>query len=343
MHIENFSLFGDDEQHAHIPSPPSLIDDPRATLASILHRLSGAFSTDADGRLDRALAQLALYLTKWLDEPYPLRLCIVGPTGSGKTHLLNVVASIVRLPSIIIPVTDLAETNWRGPQIGDACRILHPSLFTTYGEGRKLVVPTATVTKASVLMLDEIDKIATVAHDGSEYDGPASATRIGRQQSLLAVLDPLSDVLVDYDDAQHAFRWSLKNSVVICAGAFAMLPDSSLATPADLVRVGLSPEFVDRMGPILSLPSPSAATRSVLARSMATEAMRFASRLGVTVTGIDALVASLPAPGPHAPYIGVRGLQHYVEQQVFNGIADALTRNAESVDLGPAADENASA
>lgn len=319
--------------------PPVPPDDPRATLAHILERLAAAFTTDADGRLDRALAILALSLTRWLHAPYPLRMTVVGPTGAGKTKLLELVASVVRVPSIIIPVVDLAETGWRGAQLGEACRLLHPHLFVRDETSRRIVVPSRTVTERSVIMLDEIDKIATLSHDGTRLEGSAAAARIGKQQSLLPLLDPLSEILVHYEDAAHPFRWSLQRSVVLCAGAFAMLPDASRMSAADLLRVGLSPELVDRMGAIIALPVPSPSTRATLARTALHDVEAFAASLGVRVTGVDGFLATLPAPGPDAPFIGVRGLRHHVEQRVLARVAEALTRNVASIDLAAAQDD----
>jgi len=79
-------------------APPPLVahdKDPRATLARILQRLIEAFGTDAGATVDRVLAQSALALTRYVHSVYPLRATIIGPTGAGKTRLLNFVASIV--------------------------------------------------------------------------------------------------------------------------------------------------------------------------------------------------------------------------------------------------------
>ena len=319
--------------------PHAAASDPRATLAHILERLSAAFSTDADGRLDRTLAVLALSLTRYLHGAYPLRVTLVGPTGARKSMLLNVIASIVRLPGIVIPVTDIAETNWKGAQLGEACRMLHPHLFQRDEKSRRVSVPTMTVTERSVILLDEIDKIATTAHDGTRLEGSAAAARIGVQQCLLALLDPMGELLVQFEDASRPFRWSCKRSVIVCAGAFTMVPDTNQMSAADLVRVGLSPEIVDRMGPIIAMPAPSHTTRAHLARTALHDVERFAASLGVGLTGVDGFLATLPAPGPEAPYVGVRGLRHHVEQHVLASVAEALTQNVSSIALPAAQDD----
>lgn len=321
------------------PSPSDALRDVRETLAHILEGLAAAFQTDADGRLDRALAVLALSLTQYLHFPSALRLTVLGATGSGKTHLLKTIASLVNLPAVIIPVTDMAETAWRGAQFGDACRMLHPHLFECAAHAHRITVPTGTVDLASIVMLDEVDKLCTVAHDGTRLEGTAAAARIGKMQSLLPVLDPLSEIVVHYDDGSQPFRWSLKRSVVVCAGAFAMLQAQDTVSSSDLVRVGLSGELVDRMGPIIRLPPPGVNARAYLAHRRVASVQFFASLFDVSITGVDALVRALPAPGPHAPFVGVRGLQHHVEQRMLNALAAALTKNVRTIDVAAFEDD----
>lgn len=325
--------------HDEPPSEPTLPmpstnldDDPRSTLARILEQLLHAFGTDAGPDVERVLTTLALALTRHVHEPYALRAVIIAPAGSGKTRLLRLIASIVRLPAVIIPVVDLAETGWRGAQIGDACRLLHPSLFVRDEFSRRITVPTTTVALPSVVLLDEIDKIS-LRHGGIALEGSAAAARLGKQQFLLPVLDPESDLLVQYDDAAAPFRWSLRNSIVLCAGAFAMAPSDRALTPADLIDVGLSSELVDRLGPVWMLPMPGASTRASIARIKLRDVEAFAQRLGVTVTGIEAYAATLPAPGDTPDFIGLRGLLHAVTQRVLEAVADALTQKRTHVDL----------
>ena len=307
-------------------------DDPRTTLAQILQRLIEAFGTDAGPQVDRVLTTLALALTRYVHTPYPMRAVVVGPTGSGKTRLLRTVASIVRLPGVVIPVTDISENGWRGSQIGEACRVLHPSLVLRDELARRLSVPTTTVALPSVVMLDELDKIA-LGSQATRFDGTAAAARIGKQHSLLPLLDPLSEMVVQLDDAPTPFRWSLKNSVVLCSGFFDAAPRDRPLTPADLVAAGLLQELVDRMGPVWTLPSPNEKMRACIARDSLRDVEAFASRLGVTVTGIEAWVATFPAPGAGAEFIGLRGLMHYVSQRVMTAVSDALTQQRTHIDL----------
>lgn len=332
--------FDDFFPESHTPSSPPitallpLIDageDLRTTLVRVLTVLIGAFGTDAGQQMDRVMASLALTLTRYLHQPHPLRLTLIGPVGSGKTRLLNLLASTLRIPGVVVPLTDVVETGWRGAQLGEICRMLHPALFRS--DGARHVVPLQPrIELPSIVLLDEIDKSA-LEHEGMRFDGTAAAARIGRQQSLLPLLDPESDVLVSYDHASEAFRWSLRHSIVISAGAFSMLPADTAVTPADLVGVGMMRELVDRMGAIITLPAPSSSVRTSLARGALADIDAFAKRLDVNVTGVDAFVRTLPPPGIGAPYVGTRGLVHYVTQRMTAAVAVAMVEHRATIDL----------
>ena len=317
-------------------APPGLLvppgEEPRDTLARLLTAFIAAFGTDAGDHMDRVLAWLALALTRYLHAPYPLRMTVVGPTGSGKSKLLNLLARTLGIPGVVIPLMDIAETGWRGAQIGDVCRMLHPKLFRTDGITQRVTPLVSRIERPSILLLDEIDKSALL-HDGIRFAGTAAAARLGRQQSLLPVLDIESDMLVHYENASAPFRFSLRRSIVICSGAFAMLPPDALVTPKALVAIGLMPELIDRMGPIVALPLPSAAVRATLARSALADLVAFAAHLDVEVTGIDAFVDGLPAPGDTDRYIGVRGHRDYVSQRMLDALAVALVEHRSTIEL----------
>ena len=327
MNFSDFDLDDADPASLLHPSPvPALAPfaDSRETLRHVLEQLTAAFRSDAGGPLDTTLAFLALQLTRWVATPFPLRATLVGPTGSGKTHLLQLIARITRAPSAIVPVTDIAETSWTGTQIGDVCRALHPSLFLHPDSSGRPTVPRRPVDLPSIVLLDEMDKLALNPIEGVRLDAAAAAWRIGRQQSVLPMLDPLSTMMIRADDARASFQWTLKKSIVISSGAWGMLKPQEAVTASALARVGFLPELIDRMGPILTMPSPSMQTLTARNQCAVQDALAMAADLGVTVHGVAAFLATLSAPGGNAPYLGPRGMQHFAEQQVLACVAAAL-------------------
>lgn len=333
----------DDSFDSHAPNPfvnPHIASSPtrdaRTILAHVLQHLTRAFVGDGGGILDDALTTVALLIAKWMYQPYALRMVITGPTGAGKTRLLHAICEMTGVPGTILPVTQVAEATWAGLQLGDATRALFPELFRDRGPSGRIIAPASVITRPCCLLIDEVDKLALVGPDSRPLDGAARAWRTGRQQSLLAALDPLSELPTRHDDVDGVVRWSLRTSMVLCAGAFGMLSHDAPMTPSLLASVGLSDELLDRMGSVVSLPQPSAEARRHLASASVDDMLDFALALDVEIEGVDELVANLPAPGaPDAPYRGVRGLRHHVERRMANSIAAAVARSESVARLTP--------
>lgn len=219
--------------------------EPRAVLARVLGHLANTFVGDDGGPLDAALTTVALLLTRWLCCPFPLRFVVAGGTGTGKTRLLHAISTIARVPAAIVPVTQLAESTWQGLQLGDSVRTLFPEEFTRRGGSGRIIAPTG-VLRPCCLMIDEVDKLA-LTFDGQPLDGAARAWRLGRQQTLLTALDPLSEVLTRFEDVDGVVRWSTGSSIVVVAGAFPQFAPTEAITAAALQRIGFLAEFCDRV------------------------------------------------------------------------------------------------
>jgi hypothetical protein len=311
-----------------LPAPSLTPQDARGVLAHVLNHLTTAFVSDAGGALDTALTTIAILVSRWMCQPYPLRLVLAGSTGTGKTRLLHAVSEMTSAPSTILPVTQMAESSWSGLQLGELVRTLHPDRFTNRGISGRIIAPSGVLNRPCCLLLDEVDKLALVTPNRESLDGAARAWRIGRQQTLLACLDPLSELPLRMDDVDGVVRWSLASSIVICAGAFPMFGPAEVITPAALLGIGFTAELVDRLGVILMLPQPSTAARRQVACGAAGAMLDFARALDLEVQGVEAFVNALPAPGSDgALYVGVRGLRHHVEQRIANAIASAVARS----------------
>jgi ATP-dependent Clp protease ATP-binding subunit ClpX len=107
-------------------------------------------------------------LTGWPVEPTSLLL--VGPTGSGKSHLLKTLRECLGLPMVYLSCTGLTQNGYKGININEVLERLENELLE---DGR---------TQPAIVVWDEADKLREFPHHHPV------ATR-GVQQDLLTYLD----------------------------------------------------------------------------------------------------------------------------------------------------------
>jgi hypothetical protein len=277
------------------------------------------------------LTPLALHAAAYAEFGLPLRLTLVGPTGSGKTMLARRLAEALALPYLVAPVTDLVETGWQGTQLSDLLGQLHPEAYQaalTRSPHDDLFSDESlpVVRERGVLILDEIDKLA-VPRGLATRDTAAGAWRIGRQQSLLPLLDPLSHVLVAprTTNSQTTVQWSLGQTLVISCGAFSELVPEVDVTPRDLVAAGLLPELVDRLGVPLTFPRLAlpALVRALTARHPMLE--HIAARLTLAPSHAAVQLDAATVDG----YVGPRGLTQLAWHTGILQLSAALREESE--------------
>lgn len=135
---------------------------------------------------------------------------IVGPTGCGKTFLVQNIAKLLDVPFCIVDATVFTESGYVGEDV--------ESILT-----RLLQVSDYNVEKAErgIVFIDEIDKIAR------KGDNPSITRDVsgeGVQQGLLKLLEG-TDVLVPPNGGrkhpdQKMIKVNTKNILFICGGAF---------------------------------------------------------------------------------------------------------------------------
>lgn len=186
-------------------------------------------------------------------------LLLVGPTGSGKTHLVELLFQhILRLPTVIVDITSYSETGYVGQDPSTVLtRLLHAA------DDNPLLA------SVGIVCLDELDKIAS-GHNNAVFAGAGTTkdvTGLGVQRELLKMLEA-TEVVVPLELAHASYSdhvvLSTADVAFIGAGAFSGFHEiarrraaegdigfgrtTGRAHAAEGVAVGLRPDDVEHVG-----------------------------------------------------------------------------------------------
>jgi ATP-dependent Clp protease ATP-binding subunit ClpX len=140
---------------------------------------------------------------------------LIGPTGCGKTHLVELLfQKILRLPTVIIDITTYSETGYVGQDPSTILtRLMHAA------DDNPLLA------SIGIVCLDEFDKIAS-GQNNAVFAGAGTTkdvTGFGVQRELLKMLEA-SDVVVPLELAHSTYAdhvvMSTADVAFVAAGAF---------------------------------------------------------------------------------------------------------------------------
>ncbi|HIV57982.1 MAG TPA: ATP-dependent Clp protease ATP-binding subunit ClpX [Candidatus Stackebrandtia faecavium] len=192
-------------------------------------------------------------------------ILMVGPTGSGKTHLAQTLARMLNVPFAIADATALTEAGYVGEDVENI--LLKLIVAADYDIKRA---------ETGIIYIDEVDKA------GRKSESPSITRDVsgeGVQQALLKILEGTVASVPPQGGRKHPHQDFMQldttNILFICGGSFAGLEELveqrlgkgslgftvpseteeedpgkdalSRVMPDDLLQYGLIPEFVGRV------------------------------------------------------------------------------------------------
>lgn len=187
-------------------------------------------------------------------------IMLIGPTGSGKTYLMQTLAKILNVPLLIVDATSFTEAGYVGDNVEDILK----KLYFKAGKNLKLA-------EKGIVYIDEVDKLLSKSDDPSKRD----VNGMGVQQALLKILEDceVSFKLKENELNQKEMTMNTKNILFVAGGAFIGLDKvverrlhnqntssigfnkiekeyidlSKDVISDDIVKYGMIPEFVGRI------------------------------------------------------------------------------------------------
>ena len=259
-------------------------------------------------------------------------VCLIGPTGSGKTLIAKTVAKYLNVPFYIADATTLTESGYVGDDVETVIASLVESADGDISRAER-----------GIVFLDEIDKIARKSENVSITRDVSGE---GVQQALLKIIEGTKLKVQMKRNRKHPQGESIEvdtsNILFVCSGAFVGMDDviksgqgmgfvskhnktQSLITDDHLIKYGLIPEFVGRIGNIVELKKlTSAELLDIIYESNISPFLQY-QRIFQTediLLDIEQSASKIIANKCYKSDIGARGIKNYFDQALKQTIYD---------------------
>jgi len=235
---------------------------------------------------------------------------LIGPTGSGKTYMVTLLAHMLNVKFISVDATQFTSSGYAGRDVEE---IAFEIMSACDGDESEAV--------KSIVHIDEIDKI----RKKTTHNGVSDINGVEVQQALLKMIEgtDLSYASTGSKTDPHDRKLNTNNIMFICSGAFVGLENS---TSQSLVKFGIIPEFLGRFSTIATLNSLSASDlKSIILDSKGSilESYKewFSSEgieLSVSEDGLDCIVERALLKN-----VGARGLHGTIDEALLNAQFEA--------------------